>query len=125
MEEMNEIYTLNKVEGYTFKYNNIICKINNQYDYDHTIIFGGDIQDSEDKMKGEDANWTEYSHENTVGYISGKFPKSHVWLIQPARKTGSYSEFDNLTSPGLASVHLHHLLINAIKSVAKKKQRLL
>ena len=124
----NKIHHLKMVEGFSYKFNNIFCKINHQKERasDHVIIFGvkkkkfqliffsinffffifrkGDIQDGREAMEKEDDEFIEYCHENTVELVSNKFPDSHVWLIQPARKIGSYSSFDHLTTPGAGCV---------------------
>lgn len=55
---------------------------------DHLIFFPGDVQDFKDQMKENPTAkpWTDWSYEDTVRILSGKFKCSHVWLVVPSKK---------------------------------------
>ncbi|XP_012230823.1 mitochondrial protein C2orf69 homolog [Linepithema humile] len=72
---------------------------------DLLVFFGGDVQDTQENMEKhpDSKEYIKWSLENTATILSKQFPKSHIFVVRPARmsitKHAVFSCFDNFV-PG-------------------------
>lgn len=72
---------------------------------DLLVFFGGDVQDIQENMErhSDSKKYAKWSLENTASILSEQFPRSHIFVVRPARMTitrsAVFSCFDNFV-PG-------------------------